>query len=96
MESHVVPFKEMLTPDFSYQVALFCTDANVDKILSAGYWKSEKKKKNLINPDQKLRTFHLCPSHIKKYNHDCCLIPFFTPTVLFEITISVPYSKKKK
>lgn len=37
-----VPFKEMLIHDFSYQGALFFSNANVDKILSAGYWKSKK------------------------------------------------------
>lgn len=42
MESHEVPFKEMLIHDFSYQGALFYNNAKVDKILSAGYWKSKK------------------------------------------------------
>lgn len=40
MESYEVPYKEMLIHDFSYQGALFYN--NVDKILSAGYWKGKK------------------------------------------------------
>lgn len=41
-ESYEVPFKERLIHDFSHQGALFSNNANVDKILSAGYWKSKK------------------------------------------------------
>ncbi len=55
MESHEVPFKEMLMHDFSYQGALFYNDANVDKILSAGYWKS----KTYTHHFFKLRKFSL-------------------------------------
>ena len=42
MESYEVPFREMLIRDFSYQRALLYNTANVDEIISAGYWKSKK------------------------------------------------------
>lgn len=41
MESFEVPLKDMLVHDFSYHGAPFYNNADVDKILSAGYWKSK-------------------------------------------------------
>lgn len=58
MESYEVPFKEMLTHDFSYQGGLFYNDVNVDRILSAGYWKS---KKYIHHYFLNCRCFFLCP-----------------------------------
>lgn len=41
MESFEVPLKDMLVHDFSYHGAPFYNNADVDKTLSAGYWKSK-------------------------------------------------------